>query len=992
METRALRELRACVERVNATGDVRQTLSDEMHAHLTEAWREFDDEPGDAAMVLGGFFFYRWRAADERTDLLCAVVALGPCLLYGDMALPPDLGELVADHVVCEAELLRREARDSGDATLAARAGRAWARIVEATPRDDPRFLDRRIALARAAGKVRALQGDTAQSDQRIIEARRALVPPDHPDRLNTVLRLHLAFGERYEATGDVGDHEAALECAEELAAAHPDDQMMFLLGEKLHQRFLRTLDPSDLHRAVGLLRRSAAPSGPEQPERLLVLARALKGWWPILQERDVLDLAIQTAEDAESIVDARHEHYPEILWTLAEGYAQRHLLTRAEGDLDRALAAATQAQLRVRRQARFNLLLCDLYLEAYRHGGKSQDLFRALAVAENAARGVSRDHPAKPDALYRLGQALRERYERTGSVGDLDRAVLDGRAAIELLAPDDSRRSKYLTGLGNTYSTRFRLRGEGDALPAAIDLYRRAAATPPDSCAPVVELGRTLRWRYESTGDMADLDEAIALAESRLERVSVHDLPSLLLDLGVARRLRSAATGDPAELARAGAAVAEALALPDVAPRTQMRLRLEQAETAPNPADRLAAFEAVIDLLPRVGLRSPYEDDRQFMLSVHAGLGARAAEAAVAVGRPEHALALLELSRGILTDPPGNLRVPAADLCRRAARGPIVTLSTTENGGLALMVTPAGVTTLPLPDLTLTEAVTRQKALREAAAAHAHRDIADVLAWLWRAACRPVLDALAATGWDGARLWWCPAGVLTLLPLHAAGDGHDSVMARTVSSYLPTARAMPHAPASSTAPRGRALVVAMTNTPGEARLRAAASEASTLTRLLGATVLENDRATRRSVLAALPDARIVHFACHAHADVREPARSRLLLQDGALTPLDLLPLRLGGDLAYLSACSTGDVLYVGADEPRHITAAFHQIGFAHVVGTLWPVDDNAAADITDDFYERIAAHGPGDAARALHDAVLRFRATHPDQPALWAAHLHVGA
>jgi len=53
------------------------------------------------------------------------------------------------------------------------------------------------------------------------------------------------------------------------------------------------------------------------------------------------------------------------------------------------------------------------------------------------------------------------------------------------------------------------------------------------------------------------------------------------------------------------------------------------------------------------------------------------------------------------------------------------------------------------------------------------------LLGWLWTTVASPVLDALNLTGRldltdpdaaRGRRLWWCPTGLLSFLPLHAAG------------------------------------------------------------------------------------------------------------------------------------------------------------------------------------------------------------------------------
>src|SRR5437660_1448375 len=72
-------------------------------------------------------------------------------------------------------------------------------------------------------------------------------------------------------------------------------------------------------------------------------------------------------------------------------------------------------------------------------------------------------------------------------------------------------------------------------------------------------------------------------------------------------------------------------------------------------------------------------------------------------------------------------------------------------------------------------------------------------------------------------RMWWCPTGPLTLLPLHAAGR-HDvdgaAVIDRVVSSYTPTVRALREArqprPDTGAAAGDAVLMVAMPDTPGQ--------------------------------------------------------------------------------------------------------------------------------------------------------------------------------
>src|SRR6185369_12180074 len=152
------------------------------------------------------------------------------------------------------------------------------------------------------------------------------------------------------------------------------------------------------------------------------------------------------------------------------------------------------------------------------------------------------------------------------------------------------------------------------------------------------------------------------------------------------------------------------------------------------------------------------------------------------------------------------------------------------------LILTSSGVSTVPLTELTVDavrdHAVAFLAALEEVAdparerpRAACEQDLADVLAWLWDVIAAPVLARLGprADGRDGTgppRVWWCPTGLLSLLPLHAAGsysgDGENtgsSVLDRVVPSYTATVRALLHARQAPACPRGddaRILAVCM--------------------------------------------------------------------------------------------------------------------------------------------------------------------------------------
>ncbi|RMZ84081.1 hypothetical protein DV737_g1251, partial [Chaetothyriales sp. CBS 132003] len=85
--------------------------------------------------------------------------------------------------------------------------------------------------------------------------------------------------------------------------------------------------------------------------------------------------------------------------------------------------------------------------------------------------------------------------------------------------------------------------------------------------------------------------------------------------------------------------------------------------------------------------------------------------------------------------------------------------------------------------------------------------------------------------------------------------------------------------------------------------------------------------------------------------------------------------------IAYLSACSTAE-LSIGKhlDEAINLVNCFQLLGFRHVVGTIWPASDESAGHVAKGFYTHLAVQlGKGDkelnAAQALHTAIVQYAA-----------------
>jgi tetratricopeptide (TPR) repeat protein len=367
--------------------------------------------------------------------------------------------------------------------------------------------------------------------------------------------------------------------------------------------------------------------------------------------------------------------------------------------------------------------------------------------------------------------------------------------------------------------------------------------------------------------------------------------------------------------------------------------------------------------------------------------------------------------------------------LAQQAVDGAIVMVTSTTDRTDALIVTPNS--RRPVRPVKLAEDTDTKARGHIDAVLHAFSSVrigaldaavTAMLGWAWDAIAAPVLWTLhkqgllaPAAGQRWPRLWWCPVGALAQIPLHAAGHYADpgrreSVLDWAVSSYAPTIRSLAYAPRSaesSAAGSKESLIVAVPEVPrrpGEEPvpdLPCAENEARRLSEVIpGARVLRGELATVKNVTDKLDLFPVAHFACHCVVDFRDPGKSALVLYDGkerGLTVAEISRLQLAnGRLAYLSACQTTSTALAFSDEALHVTGAFLLAGYRDVIGTLWPVLDDASADIAEQVYRSLTGNGDHPphthlSAAALHEAIRTRSESDPGHPSRWAPHIHVG-
>ena len=192
-----------------------------------------------------------------------------------------------------------------------------------------------------------------------------------------------------------------------------------------------------------------------------------------------------------------------------------------------------------------------------------------------------------------------------------------------------------------------------------------------------------------------------------------------------------------------------------------------------------------------------------------------------------------------------------------------------------------------------------------------------------------------------------------------------------------------------------------MPTTPGASCLSGVTDEAADIKHNVRdfSAVETLERPTAEYVLQVLPRYNIAHFACHGVSDIN-PADSHLLLlkehteleEVDKLRVKDIAALKLpAARLAYLSACSTANTNQPKLlDEGTHIVSSFHIAGFVHVIGTLWPSDDQACQNMAVDFYSTLSQ--TDNVAISYRTAIMGLMEQKPLQPMYWAPFIHFGA
>lgn len=871
-----------------------------------------------------------------------------------------DLNEAIA---VMEDVLKLNSGHDNLIAILNNLAATLLKRYLSAGSTDD---LTAAIAML---GKANALGSEGSVTQSRLVQ------------------NLSVALISRFERNGCINDLTEAIRLLTQITDLIPDgdpyrSELLNCLGKALFNQFESMSSIDDLTAAVRAYDKAIKSAPIFKPVRwtaLVNMGGALLDQFHRTRIKDYLNRSIIAQREALSTMPKTCSHKPAALNNLSDAFQIRFREYKCMNDLDSAIKSSKEAIEAIPVYHPNRALCLDTLGAALQRRflakGLVEDINDSVSIAEEAVAVTSDSHPDLAGRLNNLGNALRLQFRLSNKKRTKDRAIeAYEKASYMVIAPSFVRIGAAFFG------SRLLI---GHSLHRANSLLRMA-----------LELLPTLTSRHMPIGDRHYNISQFA------------QLPPLAVSV-------SLALGEPPgialQLLERGRGILASLQL-------EMRSDISGLEDShPHIAKTLGQICSDLDR----PLNNPSDSN---YLGIDPEL--------------KHRRCLITKLETLLKDirnKPGFERFwlgPSESAMKSLAQfGQLIVFNVSEMRSDAFIVDQNVIRSIVLPQLTLSELEKYAKSFYDAVTAgsrfhlKARSEIAKVLEWLWDVAVGPVLDELGFTqppsptgSWP--RVWWVGSGLLNLFPIHAAGyhgqGSTQNALDRVVSSYTPTLRSLMYArenmaTASRVKPQ-KAMLVGMLRTPGQTNLPHVQEEIEELRKLLSphVEIKAIDDPTKARILSTLQDYHIVHLACHGFSAI-EPSQSKLLLHDWESSPLtvsDFTSLRLRtSHFAYLSACHTATTKDVRLlDESIHLAAAIQLAGFASVIGTLWNIEDQSAANVSKNVYASMLTSGNLDAkqsAQGLHRAIRAlkestrilpdFARTAPDDPLIWAPYVHFG-
>jgi tetratricopeptide (TPR) repeat protein len=903
-------------------------------------------------------------------------------------------------------------------------------RAVQMTPVGDPGRPSSLNNLGLALVKSFECFGDVKDLEEALTTHRWAVEAapriPRHLDRLGVAL---LRYFEKFGAIRDLDDaissHQRAIACAH---SGHPKLHIYFNnLSICLVKRYENLGELKDQDEAISLQRQAIqlAPDGYQDLSAYLTNLGA-----SLIRRNGRLGLRVDFNDLEEAISCFRGA-----VLLMPEDYPNIH----------RGLHS-----------------LCAALISRYDHLDDLKDLEEAISHQRRVTEYLRRsNHPDLPLCATQLSLILSKRFDRLRDPKDFDEAINTQRQATLSISKSNSNRPMFLANLANILTRGRLVSGGADTIDEVISCFQESVRLTPlgrsEQAIYQSRLGHALMVRFQLSDNKDDFHASIsAMRESR--KVPFGSLLSTLNDTLV--WTTGARFADELAIAMEGyetyiSVVPQLAWIGQSAASRQKIIQMWRLPTmtadAASCAIELGDFERAVEILDKgrsvfwgqaLGFRTDLAALQQADSTLAAELDAVAGELEpssvedpsaqevpvttgvdrdISIARRHRAAEKWDTLVSRVRKIPGfeNFLGPApfSELRLAASKGPVILINVSPYRCDALIVTLNDpVQLVPLPDTSFFQLTSLAEDLRQGESTKSpddfqRLDLGPALQTLWDTIVMPIFERLGyleplIKSSSKPRVWWCPTGPLTFLPIHAAGPyargkGPDASK-RVVSSYTSTLGALVRARSPSLSTPAGITAIGLAETPNHGALPSASAEIRLIQRHASASgslfhVLEGPDVTVENVLAALKKSGCIHFACHGMQDRYNPLNSGLALHDGPLRLSTIISTHLGqANFAFLSACHTASGSDQIPDEAMHLAAALQFVGFRSVIATMWGMSDEAGPAVAEKVYEDLLIPGSPDkfdssgAALALHKGVSHIR-KQKSPLYQWVPFIHMG-
>ncbi|KAI5836999.1 CHAT domain-containing protein [Morchella snyderi] len=405
--------------------------------------------------------------------------------------------------------------------------------VLAATERTEKEtYANRCELLASVLGARYRMRGHRADIDRCIETLERGLEAAEGAALLYVQTNLSAALYARHRHGSDAADIDRALQlgqtASDGTARDHPEHAGRLLnLGNTYMGRFRVYGTRADIDTGISTLRRALEASrdkdsSVDRPGLMSNLAMQLLERYKTFGQPSDIAEAAEYAQTSLSRTPGRTQLRLERMLNLASILENRD----QDEDIERSVHLTRSALEDIPKGHRIipgtmiKLAICEVNLCS--KGEKLEGFNAAIELIEQAEAAAKVGHPDRAHVLSSVAMIYRLRYERTGNVKDLERAVKSSYASVTSSEDLTAGKGEYLSMLSELLGIRHRRIGAMEDLELAIKTAREALDCTPleHKSRPqrIIEICERLLERYKACREEADLFSAITLGDVSLK------------------------------------------------------------------------------------------------------------------------------------------------------------------------------------------------------------------------------------------------------------------------------------------------------------------------------------------------------------------------------------------------------------------------------------------------------------------------------------------